>query len=262
MSEIQAYTEEITIEDISWDDIINNIDTESLTDKDAEALSYLLVGYSIPESANMAGISPTTWRRHIKDSEVIQSALTHKKKMMLALMLNKFQKQMLRALEVSNIFLLEDPADSELGKSQTSIYLKKITHAEWVINTFMKMMNSNPLEGLSINKTGDGDVNIVLNVDGTSALDYLKRGMVGGQKLVMPEQEPQFIANVSLLDDRGLPHHGVFGSWSYTETGGIICHICGEDFRSKQAITGHIGTHNVNKDTYEEVYNVLWEEIV
>lgn len=250
------------IASISWDDIINSIDTEALSEKDAEALSYMLVGYSITESANMAGVSVSTWRRHIKENPVIRNALTEKKKLMLALMLNKFQKQMMKALDVSAEFLLEDPEDFELTKNQTSIYLKKVNHAEWVMSTFMKLMNSNPLEGLNINNDGDGDVNIVLNVDGTSALDYLAKGMGAGRpSLVREEPKPEFIANEPLLDERGLPPYGVFGSWSYAENGNIVCHVCGNSYGSKQAFIGHIGTHNVNTDMYAEVYNVIWDEL-
>ena len=117
VNEIQTYEDEIN--NISWDTIINGIDTEQLSEKDVEALSYLLTGYTTTEAANMAGMSPSTLRRHMKENPVIQNALTEKKKLMMALMLNKFQKQMMRALEVSNDFLLSDPEDSTLGKSQT-----------------------------------------------------------------------------------------------------------------------------------------------
>lgn len=217
-NEIQ--TQEENVANISWDDIINGIDTEQLSEKDVEALSYMLTGYSVVESANMAGMSPSTLRRHIKENPIIQNALTEKKKLMLALMLNKFQKQMLRALDVSNQFLLDDPEDSTLGKSQTSILLKKITHAEWVINTFMKLMSSNPLEGLNIHNDGDGNV-VVMNVEGVSALDYLKKGLEGSssKKIVQDKREYESIANEPLLDDRGLPPYGSFGNWAYTEQG-------------------------------------------
>lgn len=257
MNDIQQYEEK----NISWDDVINGIDTDQLSQKDVEALSLMLTGYSITEAANMAGMSPSTLRRHVKENPIIQNALTEKKKMMLALMMNKFQKQMMRALEVSNDFLLDDPADSDLGKSQTSIYLKKITHAEWVINTFMKLMNSNPLEGLNIRSEG-GDV-LVLNVDGESALDYLAKGInKRSPQLVKDQSVAEPVANEPLLDDRGLPPYGSFGNWSYSEEGKILCHVCGNYFGSKQALIGHIGTHNVNKDMYAEVYNVLWDEII
>ena len=263
MKEIQTeQTKEITISDISWDDIINSIDTEELTDKDAEALSYLLTGYSIPESSTLANMSDSTLRRHIKENKILQDALGNKKKMMMALMLNKFQKQMMQALDVSSEFLLEDPAYSELGKSQTSIYLKKVTHAEWVIDRFFKLMNSNPLEGLSIIKDGEGDMNIILNVEGISALDYLTQGMTGKAPIATANQQPQTVSNVPLLDERGLPPYGVFGSWAYDEDGGIVCHVCGKVLKSKQAFYGHISVHNINADLYAEVYNVLFDELI
>lgn len=261
MTEIQP----VELSEISWDDIINSIDTEELTSKDVEALSYLLTGYSIPESATMAGMSASTLRRHLKENKIMQDALTHKKRLMLALMLNKFQKQMLTALDLSNDFLLREPLtgdDDGLSKSETSIYLKQITHSEFIISKFMDLMRSNPLEGLNIKSEGDGDINIVLNVEGTSALDYLKDGIAGKSRLVVPKKPVEYISNVPMLDERGLPPYGTFGNWTYDEEGKIVCHICGVSIGSKQAMYGHIGTHNVDADTYADVYNVLWDEVL
>ncbi|HDK27619.1 MAG TPA: hypothetical protein ENG48_11120 [Candidatus Atribacteria bacterium] len=263
MTELQT-TEEFDIKEFTWDSIIESIDTEDLSTQDVEALSYLLVGYSIPESATMAGMSASTLRRHLKENSIMQEALTHKKKLMLALMLNKFQKQMLTALKLSNDFLLREPTEEGegLSKSETAIYLKQITHAEFIINKFMDLMKSNPLEGLNIKHEGDGDVSlIVLNVAGTSALDYLKKGMSKQRPLIQEKPSAEFVSNVPMLDERGLPPYGTFGNWTYDEKGNIICHICGASLGSKQAMYGHIGTHNVNAETYKKVYNVLWDEI-
>ena len=250
--------------DFDWNAIIEGIDTDQLSQTDVEALSYMLVGYSITESAKLVGISTDTLRRHINENKIIQDALTNKKKLMLALMLNKFQKQMLRAIELSSEFLLRKPPEGDdkasLSKNETSIYLKQITHAEWVMNTFMKIMSSNPLEGLSIVNEG-GDMNIVLNVEGTSALDYLKQGMQSNTRLKKEDKQTELIANIPLLTDKGLPPYGTFGSWTYDQDGAIVCHVCGESFKSKQAMYGHLRVHNMTADMYADVYNVLFDEL-
>ena len=125
-------------------------------------------------------------------------------------------------------------------------------------------MSSNPLEGLNIRNDGDGSVNIVLNVDGQSALDYLKDGInkSSGKKVKKDTSQYEPIANEPMLDDRGLPPYGTFGNWTYTDKGHIVCHMCGNSFSSKQAFVGHIGTHNVTKDMYSEVYNVIFDELM
>ena len=95
-----------------------------------------------------------------------------------------------------------------------------------------------------------------------SALDYLAQGVKGHAPLIVDNPQPEYVSNVPLLDERGLPPYGVFGSWSYSENGSIICHTCGKALKTKQAFVGHIGTHNINVDMYTEIYNVILDELI
>lgn len=260
---LQTVEEKSDLSEITWDDIIDSINTQELSRKDADALSYLVIGHSIPDAANRAGMDATTLRRHIKDSQVMQDAINRKKKLVFALLIHKMRKRMLKALDISEDFLMLDISNSELTRDQISLYNKQISHAQWVIENLMKMMSNNPLENLNIVNEGDGEVNVMLNVEGKSALDYLRSEIEKSERTAGNEKGHVSVGRSSepLLNDRGLPPHGTYGSWTLNEEGHIQCHICGEFFSTKQAFVGHIGSHGVDKKIYENTYNILWDEL-
>jgi len=251
---IEKVDDKKTIDDITWDDIIDSVDTEVLDEKDVIALSYLLMGSSVPEAANYADMSPATLRRHLEESTVMQRALSEKKKLIVAFVFNQFQQRMMQSLEISRDFLELDITDDKftISKTKTGIFNKQISHAQWVMEQFMKMINNNPLDKLNIQNTGD--VNILLNVEDSSPLDYL------GSKLNSPAQPPQY-ANQPMLNEEGQPMHGVLGDWSYSQEGNIVCHVCGDELSSKQAVVNHLKTHNITADMYEKIFNVLWSDL-
>ncbi len=252
---IEKVEEKQSIEDITWDDIINSVDTEALEEEDVTALSYLLMGYSIPEAASKADMSASTLRRHLKENTIMQLALLEKKKLIVAFVFNQFQNRMIQALDISRDFLELDVTNTEfvISKAKTGIFNKQISHAQWVMETFMKMIDNNPLDKLNIQNT-QGNVNILLNVENASPLDYL------GSKLNNPSATPTCVGN-PLLDMEGRPAYGVLGDWSYNQEGKIICHICGDEIGSKQAMSNHIKAHNIELPMYEDVFNVLWSDL-
>ena len=252
---IEKVEEKQTIDDITWDDVINSVDTEGLGEKDVTALSHLLMGSSIPEAASKADMSPATLRRHLEDNMIMQQALSEKKKLIVAFVFNQFQNRMMKALDVSRDFLELDVTDAEfvISKSKTGIFNKQVSHAQWVMETFMKMIDNNPLDKLNIQNT-QGNVNILLNVENSSPLDYL------GSKLNNPSAVPSY-TDTPLLDVDGRPLHGILGDWSYSQEGDIVCHVCGEEIGSKQAMINHIKVHSINPSMYEDVFNVLWSDL-
>lgn len=259
---IEKVEQKDDLSSITWDDIVDSINTQELSPRDADALSYLIAGHSIPDAANRAGMSPDTLRRHIKESKIMQDALEQKKKLILALMIHKMRKRMIKAMEISEEFLMLDVENTEMTRDQGSLYKKKIDHAEFIIRNFQKIMMSNPLEGLNIQQTGEGEMNLMLNVAGKDGLDYIA-GQISKNKQDKVERQHTIRSksNVPLLDEDGFPPYGQFGVWAFNEEGSVMCHVCGEHFKSKQAIIGHIGTHGVDKETYKEVYNIIWSEL-
>lgn len=261
-SYIEKVEDKSDLSTITWDDVIDSINTEELSRQDAEALAYLVVGHTIPDAANRAGMDATTLRRHLKDNKIMQEAINQKKKLVFALLIHKMRKRMMKAMDISEDFLMLDTLNTDMTRDQISLHNKQINHAEWVIQTFINLMKSNPLENLNIVNEGDGNISVMLNVEGKSALDYISQQMSEDDTEVKKSGK-MYVGKYddALLDDRGLPNYGTFGSWTLNEDGDIQCHVCGEFFGSKQAFVGHIGSHGIDKDIYKNTYNILWEEL-
>lgn len=247
----------VKIEDISWDQVVNSFGEEldELTEKDQQACSYLVTGYSIPETAVEVGITAKTLRKRIKENEMMQKVISFKTKLVQEYLINEFRRQLKSSVDLSEDYLGLDAAEYEGNRDQIGLYKDQMKHARWVVDNFLKILTTSPLEGLSIINKGDGAVNVQFNLkqEKREAFDYISRKM--GEA-----DEEDFGGKETLLRSGGEPNFGVFGEMSISQEGKWVCHVCGEEITPGVPFFNHILKHGLSEKQYARVYNIIWSD--
>ena len=237
--------------DEEWYELVNKIVSElpdDTPDKVIKATELLLVGTPLYEVAKEVGVSTDTVRKWLNSYPTMSAVIANGKKYLSKWRMSKLEQQFIDAVNVSSKILKTSLSSREVNPKVLSAVAQQ---ARYVIGLFVGQK-----QDISVtHELGESVLNATQH-----SLNYIAQQLANQSRNADSEPveavfkviDPKFDDASPVLDEHGNPFYGEVGVLDIDEKDRILCHICGERFRS---LSKHIyRKHSVSNKDYELLF--------